>query len=165
MFYIIILKDELEMISSFTYKITNYIKDNSNIKNINDLEKINYSLQAIFGELFKAIILGTLFLILGKIDYFLLSMIILFSIRIFQGGYHFDTHIKMLIIFSITFLNYIFNGPIAPKLNNKIYYIVALLSIFITIFRTPYPNKKRPSLSKKRKWILKMISTFFTIFW
>ena len=61
------------MINEFTYKITSYIEKTSDIKSTDDLEKINYSLQAIFNELFKTVALLLLFLILGKVNYFLFS--------------------------------------------------------------------------------------------
>ncbi|WMJ79419.1 accessory gene regulator B family protein [Clostridium sp. MB40-C1] len=154
------------MIKELTYKITYYIKENSDIKNNRDLEKIDYSLQAIFNELFKTIVLALLFLILGKINYFLFSVTILFSIRIFAGGYHCNTTIKCLSYSILFFLVSCFiGGSITYKLNTSIYYIIGLLSIFIVALRSPYPNKKRPIKNKKRRYILKIAATFFTILW
>ncbi|MBM7872086.1 accessory gene regulator B [Clostridium pascui] len=153
------------MINELAYKMTSYIKKNSDIKNTDDLEKINYSLQAIFNELFKTAILLLLFLILGRVNYFLLSVMILFSIRIFSGGYHCNTTIKCLLWSTLLFLVTCLIGPILPKINISIYYIAGLLSIFIVALKSPYPNKKRPIKNKRRKCNLKIISTFFTIFW
>ena len=62
-------------------KITTYIEKNSDIKNTQRLEEINYALQAIFNETFKIIILVIAFLIVGKLNYLLFSMFILCSIR------------------------------------------------------------------------------------
>lgn len=153
------------MIHEFTYKITSYIEKNSDIKSTDDLEKINYSLQAIFNELFKTAILLLLFLILGRVSYFLFSVMILFSIRIFSGGYHCNTTIKCLLCSTLLFLGTCLIAPILPKINISIYYIAGLLSIFIVALKSPYPNKKRPIRNKKRRSTLKIISTFFTIFW
>lgn len=69
-------------------KITMFISNNSDIKNIDDLEKINYALVTILNEIFKGIILIILFIIVGKLNYFLFSMLILISIRTFSGGFH-----------------------------------------------------------------------------
>lgn len=153
------------MINKVALKITDYIQKNGNIKNTDDLEKINYSLQAIFNESFKIVILIIIFYILGKINYFLFSVLILFSIRIFAGGYHCNTTMKCLLFSILLFLITCLIGPILPKVNSLVYYIIAFLSIFIVILRTPYPNKNRPIKNKKRKRIFKIISTFFTIFW
>lgn len=153
------------MTNKLTYKITSYIEKNSDIKNTDDLEKINYSLQAIFNELFKTVVLLFLFLILGKVNYFLFSVMILFSIRIFSGGYHCNTTIKCLLCSTLLFLGTGLIAPILPKINIAIYYIAGLLSIFIVALKSPYPNKKRPIKNKKRRSTLKIISTFFTIFW
>ena len=153
------------MINKVALKITDYIQKNGNIKNTDDLEKINCSLQAIFNEVFKVVILIILFFIIGKINYFLFSVLILFSIRIFTGGYHCNTTIKCLFYSILLFLVSCLIGSILPKLNSSVYYITALISIFIVILRTPYPNKNRPIKNKKRKRIFKIISTLFTIFW
>ncbi|WP_315080657.1 accessory gene regulator B family protein [uncultured Clostridium sp.] len=153
------------MINKVALKITDYIQKNGNITNIDDLEKINYSLQAIFNESFKIVILIILFSILGKINYFLFSILILFSIRIFAGGYHCNTNMKCLLFSILLFLITCLISPILPKINNLIYYIISLLSIFIVILKSPYPNKNRSIKNKKRKQIFKIISTFFTMLW
>ncbi len=153
------------MINELTYKITSYIEKNSDIKNTDDLEKISYSLQAIFNELFKTVILLLLFFILGRINYFLFSVMILFSIRLFAGGYHCSTTIKCLLCSILFFLSTCLIGPILPELNISIYYITALVIIFIVALKSPYPNKKRPIQNTKRRCTFKIISTFLTIFW
>jgi accessory gene regulator B len=153
------------MLKILSYKLTSYIENNSDIKNNDDLEKINYSLQAILNETFKIIVLTILFLLLGKINYFFFSMIILFSIRIFSGGYHADTTIKCLLWTTLFFLITSLIAPMLPKLNILIYNTISFLSIMIIYIRTPYPNSKRPIKNKKRRWHLKLISTFFITFW
>lgn len=153
------------MINTLSYRITSYIKKNSSIKKNEDLEKVNYALQAILGETFKIIILISLFLILGRINYLLLSMTILFTTRIFMGGYHCSTTMRCLFASTIIFLITSLLGPMLPKLNILFYYSVAVFSVLIVIFNAPFPNKYRPIKSKKRKQISKLTSTFFTILW
>ncbi len=153
------------MLKSLSYKLTSYIENNSDIKNNDDLEKINYSLQAILNETFKILVLTILFLLLGKINCFFFSMIILFSIRIFSGGYHADTTIKCLLWTTLFFLITSLIAPILPKLNILIYNTISLLSVMIIYIRTPYPNSKRPVKSKKRRWYFKLVSTFFVTLW
>ncbi|MBC2581542.1 hypothetical protein [Clostridium sp. DJ247] len=45
------------MLKNLANKITYYIETNSDIKSTDDLEKINYSLQAILNETFKIVVL------------------------------------------------------------------------------------------------------------
>jgi accessory gene regulator B len=153
------------MIMNLALKITSFIEKNSDIKNNDDLERINYSLQTILSETLKIVILIILFLVLGKINYFLFSMTILFSIRIFSGGYHSDTTLKCLLWSSLFFLITSLIGPLIPKSNILVYYIIALFSITVIFIRSPYPNRNRPIKIQKRRWYYKFISTFFMIFW
>jgi accessory gene regulator B len=152
------------MLKNLAYKITCYIENNSDIKSKYDLEKIHYSLQAILNETFNIIVLTVLFLFLGKINYFLFSMTILFSIRIFSGGYRADTTIKCLLWTTLFFLITSLLAPMLPKLNIFIYSAISLFSIIIVYFRTPYPNTKRQIKNKKRRWYFKLISAFFVTF-
>ncbi len=153
------------MIINLALKLTSFIEKNSDIKNSDDLKSINYSLQAILSETLKIVILIILFLVLGKINYFLFSMTILFSIRIFSGGYHSNTALKCLLLSSLFFLITSLIGPLIPKLNILVYYVIALFSIIVTFIRSPYPNKNRSIKIEKRRWNYKLISTFFMISW
>lgn len=153
------------MIMNLALKLTSFIEKNSDIKNNDDLERINYSIQTILSETFKIVILIILFLVLGKINYFLFSMAILFSIRIFSGGCHSNTTIKCLLWSSLFFLITSLIGPFIPKLNILVYYTAALFSITVIFIKSPCPNKNRPIKIQKRRWYYKFISTFFMIFW
>lgn len=119
------------MISILSNKITLYIKENSNIKTHEDLEKINYALQSVIGETFKITVLIVLFLILGKINYLLFSMMVLLTLRTFIGGYHCDTTLKCLLYSIILFLITSLIGPMLPALNVLFYYTISALSILI----------------------------------
>lgn len=153
------------MIIEATTRITAYIEKNSDIKNTEKLEEINYALQAIFNETFKIVILVLFFLMIGKSNYLLFSMAIMFSTRVFIGGYHCNTTLQCLLYSSILFFITSLLGPILPKFNSYIYYAVALVSVFVVLFYAPFPNKNRPIKSKKRRLNLKIISTFLTILW
>ena len=148
-----------------TTKITNYIEENSDIKNKDSLAEINYALQAIFNETFKLVFLVLLFLLMGKLNYFLFSISILFSTRIFLGGYHCNTTLQCLLFTAAFFFIVTLLGPSLPKLNIILYYVVALISIALVLFNAPFPNKKRPIKSKKRRLTFNIISTFLTILW
>lgn len=153
------------MIMNLALKLTSFIEKNSDIKNSVDLEKINYSIQTIISETFKIVILIILFLALGKINYFLFSMAILFSIRIFSGGCHSNTLLKCLLWSSLFFIITSLIGPFIPKLNILVYYTAALFSLIVIFMKSPCPNKNRPIKIQERRWYYKFISTFFMLFW
>jgi accessory gene regulator B len=127
----------IKMISILSNKITLYIKENSNIKADEDLEKITYALQAVIGETFKITVLICLFLTLGKINYLLFSMMILFTLRTFVGGYHCNTTLKCLFYSTMLFLITSLIGPMLPMFNILFYYTISVLSIIIVAIYAP----------------------------
>ncbi|OOB76499.1 MULTISPECIES: accessory gene regulator ArgB-like protein [Clostridium] len=153
------------MLNKITLQITNYIKLNGNIKDQRDLDRINYSLQVILGDLLKIIILICMFLSLSRIKYFLFSLLILSSMRTFLGGYHCKTFTTCFCFSLVFFLITSFVGPMIPKLSNNIYYIISLINILIVVLYAPFPNIKRPIKTKKRRQNLKLLSIFSLIFW
>jgi accessory gene regulator B len=153
------------MMNTITYKITKYIQKNSELKNIDDLEKMNYALQTIFNEIFKIIMLIILFRVIGNLNYFLFSMMILLSIRLFAGGLHAHSLLTCLMWTTFFFILTSIIAPLLPKLNPSIYYILSLLNLAIIVIQTPYPNPKRPIKNKKRRQYLKILAISFSIFW
>lgn len=151
--------------TALSWKITTYIKTNSNIKDTEDLEKIDYALQAIFSEMLKLIVLFTLFFIIGNLKHLVFSMMILFTTRIFLGGYHSKTTIGCLFLSTVMFVITSFIAPMIPMINNIFYYLFAILSLLIIVFYSPFPNKKRSIKSKKRRRIYKAISIFSISLW
>jgi len=159
------MKVVVKMIIEMTTRITGYIEKNSDIKNKEKLEEINYALQAIFNETFKIIILILFFLTVGNLNYFLFSMAIVFSTRIFIGGYHCNTTLQCLFYSGIFFCITALLSPFLPNFNNYIYYAIAFVNVSLVLFYAPFPNKRRPIKSKKRRLNLNIISTFLTILW
>src|SRR3712207_425757 len=129
------------MLNKITLQIPNYIKLNGNIKDQRDLDRINYSLQVILGDLLKIIILICMFLSLSRIKYFLFSLLILSSMRTFLGGYHCKTFTTCFCFSLVFFLITSFVGPMIPKLSNNIYYIISLINILIVVLYAPFPNR------------------------
>ncbi|WP_446899771.1 accessory gene regulator B family protein [Clostridium sp. LBM24168] len=153
------------MVKALADKITLYIKENSYIKDTDNIEKINYSVQVLVNETFKLIVLFILFTILGKLNYFLFSFMILFSTRTFSGGYHSSSTLMCLFWTTVFFLFTSIICPLIPVFNIGIYYILALVSITTFLLRSPCENKSRPTKNKKRIMYFKIISTCSTIFW
>lgn len=153
------------MVKNIADKITLYIKDNSYIKDNDSIEKINYSIQVLVNETFKLLVLFTLFTILGKLNYFLFSLIILLSTRTFSGGYHSSSTLLCLFWTTTFFLFTSIICPLIPVFNAGFYYILALAGITTFLLKSPCENKTRPTRNEKRILHFKIISTCFTVFW
>lgn len=153
------------MINKLAFKLTCYIKNNSNFINNDEFEQIQYALATILNEVFKIIILILLFSIIGNFNCILFSMIILLSIRLFSGGLHAKTLLGCLIWTSLFFTLTTIIAPLLPKLSSSMYYLLSLLSLLVIIIKAPYPNSKRPIKKKKRMMYLKILAIFFSIFW
>ncbi|AKN34160.1 hypothetical protein Ccar_11850 [Clostridium carboxidivorans P7] len=152
------------MIESISNIIGNYIISNCSIDESNK-ENVIYALEAILGELFKIIVLLLIFLILHKSKFFIFSLLILISIRIFSGGIHLKTFNQCLLFSAFVFILTALISPSIPKMNSGIYYGIAIFDILSISIKSPCPNKKRPIKNFNRFIYLKILSIFFTILW
>lgn len=152
------------MISKLSNSLTQYIC-RENISSIDDMEKINYAIFVILSECSKICFLFIFFLLIGVTKYFLFSMTILLSIRIFAGGFHAESSIQCLIFSTLFFLcTCIFVFQIS-NLSREIYYIVAAISIIFNVLFAPKASKNRPIVNKKRRLRLRFISIISTTIW
>lgn len=151
------------MVEKLANLITLYF-ENTNELSKEDIEKINYILKVIFDELFKVIALFIMFLLLRKLNYFVYSLCILSTIRIFSGGTHFNNSIGCFLFtaffFSITALLF-------PNLNltKTNYAILSVIGLILIAVKSPLPSPMRPIKSKKRRCYLKVLSIFSTLLW
>ena len=130
-----------------------------------EIEKIDYALKAILGEAFKLVVLLIIFFFLGKVNFFMFSLLILMTIRSFSGGIHFDTTFKCLVF---TILFFLVTSFIAPNININylnINYTLGIISFIIICIKSPCPSPRRPIKRKKRRRILKNLSIFSTAIW
>jgi Membrane protein putatively involved in post-translational modification of the autoinducing quorum-sensing peptide len=152
------------MIENLSRKITDKIVLDNEYTD-EDVEKIQYSLEAIIGEVSKMTFLIVFFLSLGRLKYFIFSSIILISIRIYSGGVHGKNNLECLIYSLI-----IFTFPCIIVIdiinwNIVIFKVLAVFSILIIAFFSPIPSVNRPIISRKRKLKFKILATFFCIAW
>lgn len=127
--------------------------------------KVTYALKCIFNDLYKLVFLIIVFSILGKLNYFCFSLIILFSIRPFSGGMHFNTSISCLIFTTGFFIVTALISTYMPPLPKIIHIILMLISLAIIAVKSPATTSKRPIVSIKRFKILKLGSIIITISW
>ena len=156
------------MIELVSEKLTNYISTNSDI-NASEIPKINFAIKSILSESSKFIIMFIIFFMLGTENYFLLSFIILSSIRIYSGGIHFYTYTSCLIFsFAILFINSYLTPLYIGVLDVYTYLFLSVLSLLIIYIKSPQVSKFRKKHKKynNSKMILrsKLISTLVTLF-
>lgn len=150
------------LINRLACKLTILICNNTTTKQ-NDEEKIRYALIVIINELVKLISLFLVFFFIGKLSYFIFSMIILLTLRTFSGGKHYNSSLECLVISLVFFLItcIVFVDYIAIPM--KLVYLIIVTSLILIIIFSPCPNPKRPIRHKKRRSNLKFSSIFLSI--
>lgn len=145
-------------------KISISICKNSQVSK-DDLEKVQYALASIINDVSKFLILIVFFSIINRENYFLHSLIILLSIRIFSGGIHFQSYNKCLCFTFCIFLITSIIAPILPSLGLEINYVIISFSIAVIAWKAPSQSVNRPIRSEKRRCRLKILAIFFTLTW
>lgn len=141
------------MIDIISERLTNYISINSDIDS-KELPKINYAIKGILSEIFKFIIMFFIFTVLDKQNYFLLSFLVICSIRAYSGGIHFYSFNSCLAFSTLIFFITSYITPVyLPQLTLPIYFIISVTSILILLIKAPITSKYRNI--KKTKKILK----------
>lgn len=152
------------MIKSFSGFITNYLGKNNSSLTKTDLLKIDYTLQVVLGDLTKFTIILLLFIYLKQLPLFLLSFVVLNTIRPLAGGLHCKTFMGCLAVSTIYFISVIVFSIFCPKLSSYCY-MFFFMAFFVIFFKyAPCPNEKRPIKNKEKLKFLSLVSlTFWTI--
>lgn len=137
-------------------KLHNYFEEEFELSDM-DSKKLRYSLEFIYNDLSKTLLLFLFFTILDfTLDFIYLSIII-FTIRIFTGGLHFKTYSGCL-LFSLLF----FVSAIYLKSN---FILTDVIIVFMYIFSlvtfiglAPISSKTRPKYSKSKRRKFKILS-------
>ena len=153
------------MIDTIADKVTLLIKNNSSFRDEDDLAKINYGFQVIFGETLKMIIIIAIFSLLGSLKHLLFSMCILFTTRPFMGGYHSKNFTRCLIASTAYFAINTILGPRSPLFPLWVYYIISVILLLIVYVKAPFPNRIRPRKNEKRRQASRKRALFSVISW
>lgn len=147
-------------------KIQGYFVNEFNLSPL-DSVKLRYSIEVIFNDISKLIILSIIFSILNCASDFIYSVIALLSIRIFTGGLHFKTYFGCFLFTGIFFSTSILLKNNIPIESNDLIllFIFSLLTIFLF---APIPGENRPIYSSKRRLHFKLtgmtiLTTHFVI--
>lgn len=130
-----------------------------------DIDMMRYSLQAILWEIEKAIYLFLLFALMGRYDYFLITLITLLSIRVNAGGYHAQTSLGCFIYSFLMFFMSIMVLPLLP-LNSIGIIAISVFSLFVTILAAPICSPEKQAIQGREKDFNKKIISFsITLIW
>lgn len=149
------------MNDKLVYSFTEYLRLQFTY-NDDEIAKIKYSLEVFLYEFEKLIVLLLIFSFLGKTDEFVISTIVLFTIRPFAGGLHFD---KFMNCFLFTFLFYLLAIVILPliQLNQFTATIILCVSALSNSIFAPVSSKYRPEKSKKTDNKFRILSTIIIL--
>ncbi|WP_242965183.1 accessory gene regulator ArgB-like protein [Petroclostridium xylanilyticum] len=148
------------LIDIFTYKVYN-----EKLLSHRDLWKMKYAMTVMWYEVIKFVALLALFIILNKTYEFLLCISILFSIRIFSGGLHFESNFACFVSSAVFFCIIILYLPLLFTVSTGVGIVLMLISTSVVSIYSPMPSPNRPVISKKRRQTLKYLSVFFTLAW
>ena len=125
-------------------------------------EVIRYGFELLIGEVPKMIIIFLIALVLGKLKYFLFSIMIICPYRAFSGGIHFKTHIACVISTTLLYIGNVYLSELF-ELNNwyikiTIIIILYLYSISMILLYAPADTDYVPILRKRDRKLGKIKS-------
>lgn len=159
------------MVDKICDKIMNRIR--SKMPEVDDerAEIIRYGLELMFGEVPKLFIMLIVAFILGILNYFSISVLIICSYRIFAGGVHLKSHIGCIIGTNVLYLGNVYISKYISFTNfyDKLFFsiIILIFAIIIISINVPADTQSVPILRKKDRKKKKICSyivvVFFTI--
>ncbi len=123
---------------------------------------IRYGFELIIGEVPKFLLMFVVAILLGKINYFILSLLIIGSYRVYSGGFHLKTHIGCFIITNLLYFGNIYISELIffPNFITKCItaMIVGIFAVFMILLYAPADTPEVPILRKKERRKNKIIS-------
>ncbi|HCW52878.1 MAG TPA: accessory regulator AgrB [Clostridium sp.] len=150
------------MLEKLSYYISTYIKNHSSVLGTNDFLKLNYAIQVILNNVIVMFFLCVFFCMFNKLVLFMLSLLILTSLRPFIGGVHCASIFGCTLLTIMHFSIIVFFSDKVYISNSYIYFVIFLISFILVLIYSPLPNKKRPV---KNLIKLKTISLISLSFW
>ena len=143
-------------------KIMNFIKKYNPNHNEEQLEIIQYGLEAIYITITKTIIVFIIAYLLGMLNQMIIFLLFYIVIRLFAFGFHAKNSIQCLIVstsifFGATYLCMLVKFPIYIKI------LLCIINVLLINKWAPADTEKRPIVSKKRRRVYKTLSTLIAI--
>lgn len=151
------------MINKLSKKITYAICTQE--YNTLDRARIQYALNILLCEGFKLVALFVVFSLIGRLDYFTLSLIILISIRSFAGGVHVKGNVHCLFLSTLLFICTCVIAPSLKSIGIVHYASATILSIIPLALNAPVSSVTRPIRSGKKRLYFKIAAISFSVLW
>ncbi len=136
-------------------KIGEYLISSNNL-NVDDSQKLLFSLKVLIGELSKFIILLAAFSFFRMGKEFFFAVIALLLIRTFTGGLHFKTYTGCLVFTTFFFGASLASARFFPFNTIETIIIAISISFLLAIF-SPVVSKNRPVYSSRKLFAYKII--------
>lgn len=128
------------------------------------IQKMEYTLEAVYNELSKLVIFMLLFSLVGKFTVFLLCYIAFVSLRIFAGGIHCKTYWGCFSFSLISFLFFIYL-PVISDVSIHILRAITFFSCILPALFSPVLPSFRGIKNSRTKLILKITAVLVTLIW
>lgn len=150
------------MKEKFMNKVMTFIRSYSPEYNDEQLEVIQYGLEAIYITITKTIVIFIIAYFLGVLKEMVLFLPFYIVIRLFASGFHAKNSIQCLLVSSTIFFGttYICKYLIIPI---YIKIILGIINILLFYKWSPADTEKHPIINKKRRAIYKFLSTTLVI--
>lgn len=136
-------------------RLHNYFEQEFDLSDM-DSKKLRYSLEFLYNDFSKTILLFILFAALGYPIDFIYVGIILFTLRIFTGGLHFKTYGGCL-VFSLVFFVVAIYFKNSFSLTEPIIILIYVFSCLTIVGFAPITSKTRPKYSSSKKRTFKIL--------
>ena len=152
------------MIDKFNNKlIKNYLRHCS-AQNDFDRERIGYALKLLLDEGEKILGIAIIFIILGRCEDFILSFLVLMSLRIYIGGLHCSTRIRCF-LFSLSFFMVSVLMAELICVSKFIGIIISMFAFINVVHCAPLPAKHRILVSKRGEKRLRNRALLIMVLW
>ena len=164
--YIVILllqtKEGMHMVDKICDKLMHQVRAKMPEVDEERAEVIRYGFELLIGEFPKLIFMFVLAFVLGKIKYFLISVAIICSYRIFSGGVHLKTHLGCFVTTTALYLGNVYLSEFIMISNVYVKCIIAFLvyifAIAMILLYAPADTDTVPILRKKDRKNKKIVS-------
>ena len=141
-------------------RLVRYAEENMTVTKF-ELAKLRFMLEVIFYNTAEILVIFIFFAIIGKIPEFLVSAIVLVSVRVFTGGFHFR---KYRYCFLLSFAVFALIILVLPNVTH-IFGIMEgmLLATLIIIFAIAPVSKRNAAHPEERNFRMKIIAIVITL--
>lgn len=129
-----------------------------------DKERIKYALSVILDEIEKVIGVLFVFILLGRLQMFFMSFVVLMSLRVFIGGIHFQKRYQCFLFTLSFFLISVFMSEIFI-IYKTAGFIICCLGLTNIVLCAPLPSKHRILVSERREKRLRNRAMFIMAIW